>query len=62
VVGDNNMSDNQMFTLFAVLIALTMFGLGWLWSYQINVQSIITECELNLTRSQHCVLTAVPEK
>lgn len=56
------MSDNQMFTLFAVLIALTMFGLGWLWSYQINVQSIITECELNLTRSQHCVLTAVPEK
>jgi len=57
-----NMSDNQMFTLFAVLIAAACFGLGWLWSYQINVQPIIAQCELNLTRTQHCVLTAVPEK
>lgn len=56
------MSDNQTFGLIALIIALAMFGLGWLWSYQINVQPIITECELNLTRTQHCVLTAVPEK
>jgi hypothetical protein len=57
-----NMSDNQTFILFALIIALSMFGLGWVWSYQINVQPSITECELNLTRTQHCVLTAVPEK
>jgi hypothetical protein len=56
------MSDNQMFANIALIIALTMFGLGWIWSYQINVQPIITECELNLTRTQHCELTAVPEK
>ena len=57
-----NISDNQMFANIALIIALTMFGLGWLWSYENNVQPIITECELNLTRTQHCVLTAVPEK
>jgi hypothetical protein len=57
-----NMSDNQMFILFAALIAASCFGLGWLWSYQINVQPIIAQCELNLTRTQHCVLTAVQEK
>jgi hypothetical protein len=56
------MSDNFIFYVLATIIALTMFGLGWIWSYQINVQPIITECELNLTRTQHCVLTAVPEK
>jgi hypothetical protein len=56
------MSDNQMFGLFAALIAASCFGLGWLWCYQINVQPIIAQCELNLTRTQHCVLTAVPEK
>jgi hypothetical protein len=56
-----NMSDNQMFILAAVKAAV-WFGLGWLWSYQINVQPIIAQCELNLTRTQHCVLTAVPEK
>lgn len=56
------MSDNQMFILAAVIIVAVWFGLGWVWSYQINVQPIIAQCELNLTRSQHCVLTAVPEK
>jgi|688.fasta_scaffold694563_2 hypothetical protein len=57
-----NISDNQAFTLFAVLIAAACFGLGWLWCYQTIDLPIIAQCELNLTRSQHCVLTAVPEK
>jgi hypothetical protein len=57
-----NMSDNQTFILFALIFALSMFGLGWLWCYQTIGLPIIAQCELNLTRSQHCVLTAVPEK
>ena len=56
------MLDNFIFCVLASIIALLMFVLGWVWSYKINVYPIITECELNLTRSQHCVLTAVQEK
>lgn len=38
--------------IFGVLIGL---GIG-----QSDTHNVINECELNLPRTQHCVLTAVP--
>lgn len=38
------------------MLAMILFISMWL------TNPLLTECELNLPRTQHCVLTAVPEK